>query len=175
MKKSDLKTGMRVRVRNGGVYLVIKDVDTMLYGHQDIAFVNNISFICGNDYTEDLKDNNNLNYDIVEVFQVNHDEKSLLTYAFLDLKRRFSIWKRQEYTEEQKEIFMALKVLEFNYIARDSKSITSSLCAYAKKPTKGDKIWLCNLSNRIISITTKDDIFDFLKWEDEEPFEIPTL
>lgn len=173
MKKSDLKTGMRVKTRSGKIYLVIKDVDTMFYGHQDIAFINNNSFSCGSDYTEDLKDNSNSNYDIVEVFQINHDEKSLLTDTFLDLDKRFSIWKRQEFTDRQKEIFKALKVLGFNWIARDKDN---PVIAFDIKPDRRSICWYTtNCKQAELFTKNTQEKFDFVKWEDEEPFEIPSF
>lgn len=55
MTKSDLKTGMTVKLRNGDLYKVLKDVDTLLYGHQDIFFANKeIGFIHGNFFDDNL-------------------------------------------------------------------------------------------------------------------------
>jgi hypothetical protein len=170
MKKSDLKTGMRVKTRSGKIYLVIKDIDSMLYGHQDIAFINSNSFSCGGNYMEDLKYNSDSSYDIVEVFQIHDDPKALLNDKFLDLDKRLSIWKREEYTDEQKEVFKALKVLGFNWIARDDNG--NMLMAYDEKPIKAGRYWGVNLGEYACDIAYD---FDFIKWEDKEPFEIPEL
>jgi len=175
MKKSDLKTGMRVKTRNGNIYLVVKDVDATLYGHQDVALVNNNGFILLDDYNEDLTDNCNSNYDIVEVFQITWDANSLLSDSFLNLDERFSIWKREEYTDEQKEIFKALKTLGFNWIVRDSDY---TIYAYESKPEKYKYDWQSHNetcmeigSNKILNAPH----LNFINWEDEEPFEIPEL
>ena len=173
MKKSDLKTGMRVKTRNGNIYLVVKDVDATLYGHQDVALVNNNSFILLDDYNEDLTDNSNSNYDIVEVFQITWDANSLLSDSFLNLDERFSIWKREEYTDEQKEIFKALKTLGFNWMARDKDN---PVIAFDIKPERRSFTWYSTKCKQAELFTNSmQETFDFVKWEDEEPFEIPEL
>jgi len=174
MKKSDLKTGMRVKTRNGNIYLVVKDVDATLYGHQDVALVNNNSFILLDDYNEDLTDNSNSNYDIVEVFQITWDANSLLSDSFLNLDERFSIWKREEFTDRQKEVFKALKLLGFNWIARDD--IDDALLAYDEKPRKKGGYWVVGEEDYTCDITYDFAFdFDFIKGEDKEPFKIPEL
>lgn len=55
MKKSDLKTGMWVTTRNGSKYMVVKDVQTQLYGHQEVAFMGKEGFVVGSGFDEDLK------------------------------------------------------------------------------------------------------------------------
>lgn len=170
MKKSDLKTGMRVKTRSGKIFLVIKDIETMDYGHQDVAFVNN-GFLNGTEYSDDLIHENFRDFDIVEVFN-SCKEGAYLIGELLKLEEKYSIWKRQEYTEEQKEIFKALKLLGFNYIARDEDD---DLVAYDVRPNKA-KAWWYNKS-RYNAYTNRvfNKQLDFIKWEDEEPFEIPTL
>lgn len=89
---------------------------------------------------------------------------------------KFKIVKLPKYTDEQKEIFKALKTLGYNYIARDSDYI---VCAYEKKPvTKTKYYWS---SENIISFNLETDKIlnnphlNFVNWEDEEPFEIPEV
>lgn len=72
MKKSELKTGMWVTTRGGAEYMVVKDVQTLLYGHQEIAFIGEDGFILGGNFNEDLKTTSPLSptmehYDIVEI------------------------------------------------------------------------------------------------------------
>ena len=95
---------------------------------------------------------------------------SLLNAYTFDLNKRFLIWKRQEYSVEQKEIFKALKVLGFGWIARDD--IDNALFAYDEKPIKKGGYWIAGTDGSICDIDRK---LDFIKWEDEEPFGIPEL
>lgn len=90
MKKSDLKTGMRVRFKNGRIYIVIRDYDTASYGHQDVLFVNNVGFMVGSDYREDLLYRDD-NYSVSEVYS------SPVDSYFLDIERKGRLlWERQE-------------------------------------------------------------------------------
>jgi hypothetical protein len=84
-------------------------------------------------------------------------------------------WKRQEYTDRQKEIFRALKTLGFNWIAEDEGGC---IFVYENKPTKDLEfdIWDDKSGTHLeIYIDRIMNHLDFVKWEDEEPFEIPTL
>ena len=173
MKKSDLKTGMRVRNRINEIYLVLKDVETKTYGHQDIVFIRNYGFLIGSKYREDLTATTDSDYDIIEVYEVEYN--TAFNSNVLDLEERCSIWKRQEYTNEQKEIFKALKTLGYNYIARDSDY---TIYAYESKPKKYKYIWQRSDntgvelgSNKILN----KSYLNFINWEDEEPFEIPEV
>lgn len=97
MKKSDLKTGMRVKTRSGEIFLVIKDIDSQNYGHQDVAFVHDLGFMPGDSYDCELKCYKNKNFDIVEVFRlVDTSNREFLTGNILRLDHRYSIWRRQE-------------------------------------------------------------------------------
>ena len=90
MKKSDLKTGMRVRFKNGRIYIVIRDYDTASYGHQDVLFVNDFGFMVGSDYGEDLLYRDD-DYSVSEVYASPSDS------YFLDLERKGRLlWERQE-------------------------------------------------------------------------------
>ena len=89
---------------------------------------------------------------------------------------KVKIVKLPKWTEEQKEIFKALKTLGYNYIARDSDY---SIYAFEKKPvTKLKYYWS---SEGIVSFELGTDkimnksLLNFIKWEDKEPFEIPEV
>lgn len=171
MKKSDLKTGMRVKFRNGDIYLVIKDIQH-IDGHQELAFVNENGFMLGSSYNDELNDMScdySNDYDVMEVYQINDSPISLLQSNILNLDERHLIWKRPEYTEEQKETFKALKVLGYKFIARDKDG---DLTAYNSKPTEG-KIWWFAPNDATMECELEKETFDFIKWEDTEPFEIP--
>jgi len=94
MKKSDLKTGMRVKLGNGDLCLVFKDCETQHYGHQELLFANfNYGFLIGDNYNEDLKHvSDDKGYSIVEVFTT---ETGLCDSNILNKNRLNSIWKRK--------------------------------------------------------------------------------
>lgn len=96
MKKENLKTGMRVETRNGDIYLVLKDIDTHFYGHQDIGFACDGDFLEGTKFNNDLTYDGNRDYDIVKVYQINSSPKSFLNTVTLNLDKRFLIWEREE-------------------------------------------------------------------------------
>ena len=98
MKKSELKTGMWVTTRGGDEYMVVKDVRTQLYGHQEIAFVGKEGFIVGEDFSEDLKMTSfsgpiTKGYDIVEIRGSREGFISGNTYSGRDQPL---LWKRKE-------------------------------------------------------------------------------
>lgn len=85
------------------------------------------------------------------------------------------IEKIPEYTNEQKEIFKALKVLGYNYLVRDSDK---TIYAYELKPKKYKYDWQSK-DDAYIEIETNKILnqphLNFINWEDEEPFEIPEV
>lgn len=175
MKKSDLKTGMRVRMRNNQIYLVIKDIQHV-DSHEEFAVISGTGFIKGSNYNDELINvfGYSNNYDIMEVYTINEKLNSLLNAYTLDLDKKFSIWKRQEYTDEQKEIFKALKVLGLNWIARDKDN---DIYAYYTEPRKNgwNDAWGLDCEEGYLKSNNNKEVFGFIKWEDEKPFKIPTL
>lgn len=173
MNKSELKTGMRVETREGETYLVIKDIDSRRYGHQDVAFVNG-SFLEGTSFNEDLTHKRDNDYDIVKVFNCYKETDTQLINGILDLKIKYLIWTCQEYTDKQKEVFKALKTLGFNWIARDKGC--DDLYAYSENPWINDDYdsdtWLNTEDGRCASLD--NNLFDFIKCGDE-PFKIPEV
>ena len=172
MKKSDLKTGMRVRLRNGDIYLVIRDIQHV-DGHQELAFINNSNFMRGSYYNDELINafGYSNNYNVMEVYQINEKPKSLLQCNTLNLDNKYLIWKRQEFTDKQKEIFKALKVLGFNWMARDKDN---PVIAFDIKPERHSFAWYSAKCKQAELFTNSmQETFDFIKWEDAEPFEIP--
>lgn len=175
MEKSDLKTGMRVKTRDGCVYLVICDV--LIHGEKDILFVDkNSGWISGREYKDNLicDDNVDRSFDIVEIYTID-DARDSFQHDFINLDVKYLFWKRQEYTKEQKEIFKALKTLGYNYIVRDSDN---SIYVYESRPKKYKYDWqskddiLMELeTNKILNAPH----LNFINWEDEKPFEIPEV
>lgn len=89
-------------------------------------------------------------------------------------------WSESEYIEEPKYTITSreknlLDVLlpSCKYIARDNNN---ELYIYNEKPTRTDCDWysndgiLCRISTRFFG-----NMFDFIKWEDEEPWSIEDL
>lgn len=87
----------------------------------------------------------------------------------------FKIVKIPKYTEEQKEIFKALKTLGFNWIVRDSDN---SIYAYESKPKKYEYDWQSK-DDVLIELSTSRILnashLCFIEWENKEPFEIPEV
>lgn len=106
MKKQDLKTGMRIKTRNGDLYLVLRDCETRWYEHQDILFAsfgdNNYKFLIGTTFNNDLIVINGCSeYDIMEVFTTKY---GYCDSNVLDKTSLVSIWKREEKTEKEIEM-----------------------------------------------------------------------
>lgn len=80
--KSDLRTGMRVETREHHRYVVLKDIETTFYGHQEILLAKQNEFLTGSDYKEDLLDKNDATFDIIKVWEPN-DESNLLDVSLI--------------------------------------------------------------------------------------------
>ena len=97
--KADIKTGMRIKLSNGDLYLVIKGCETKNYGKADVmANFNQNGFMLLDDYNDDLsfKDNKRVQgFEIVEVFSEN-DQAEYVSSQILNKDRCFSIWKKPE-------------------------------------------------------------------------------
>mgnify|MGYP000988648507 CR=1 FL=1 len=80
-----------------------------------------------------------------------------------------------KYTTEQKAIFKALKTLGYSYMARDSDYTTY---AYELKPEKCEYDWH-STGDTYMELETSKILnaphLNFIKWEDDDPFEIPEL
>lgn len=91
-----LKTGMRVETREGELYLVLKDCDTM-YGDGHIVFANfdQNGFLCEEDYNNDLLEQSGMEeYDIVKVYAI--DKEKIVFGTVLDPNKKYLIWERSE-------------------------------------------------------------------------------
>lgn len=169
MKLSDLKTGMWVKLRDNNVYLVLKDYETCRYGKG--MFINKINgFFSFSEYRDDLKHDNHEDYDIVQVLIPSGD-------AFvLDVNRLVPIWTRKEKPELPPELKSFFEMLDSRHkeywIAKD---IAGEVCLYQSKPVKyKDITWTGGSCTRIDFFMDKS-YFDWLSWEDEEPWYIPDL
>lgn len=112
MKKSELKSGYKVQLVNGGDYVVLKDVDTQFYGNQSVIFVSPSGFMDGDSYTEDLRHYKSRSYDIKTV------HASSLTIMSLNVNDKGTLLYQREAEKEmtieeiQKELGYKIKVVE---------------------------------------------------------------
>ena len=152
MNKSDLKHGNVVELRNGDKLLLCWHfVDSILV---DLEGRN---FITLDTYHEDLTSIDGIaDLDIMKVYQ--------------DYTCKKLLWERKEkpkLTEDEKIILKNIPK-KYKYIARD-KSGLIFLCS--KKPSKCDYSWI---GYNDIAFPY-DHLFQFIKWEDEEPYSIENL
>jgi hypothetical protein len=88
--KSDLKTGMFVKQRDGTYSIFINDTLSEINTYMELGT-----------YDNSLKHNRNSRYDIVSVYQAG-EQRGMSTY--LEGKDLTPIWERTEQTEAQKEM-----------------------------------------------------------------------
>lgn len=73
--------------------------------------------------------------------------------------------------DKEIEILKALKVLGYEWLARDENG---ELYAYYDKPTK-DHNYIFWMDDYHCFLTNGDTLFNFVKWADEEPTNIDNL
>ena len=153
MKKNDLKHGNAVKLRNG---------DTMLFcwHFPDEILVNleGRKFITFDSYRDNLTDiDNAVEFDIMKVYK---------DYTCKEL-----LWERKEkpqpkLTEDEKAILRNVPQY-YKWIARDGNGV---VCLYPDKPHKSKTIW-----DSYGVLFPFQHLFQFIKWEDEEPYLIEKL
>ena len=153
MKKSDLKYGNVVETREGIKYLYhCKNSDKFLNLDDD-------GFLWIHNFDENLNiidcDNG---LDIMKVYK---------DYTLKEL-----LWKRKEkpqikLTEDEKAILRNLPK-EYKWIARD---LSGMVYIFIERPEKGQAIWY-GCGQPMIPFY---HLFQFIKWEDEEPYSIEDL
>ena len=150
MKKSDLEYGNVVETREGIKYLYhCKNSDKFLNLDYD-------GFLWIRNFDENLKciDENEL--DIMKVYK---------DYTCKEL-----LWERKEEpkpTEDEKIILKNLPK-EYKWIARD---LSGMVYIFIERPEKGQAIWY-GCGQPMIPFY---HLFQFIKWEDEEPYSIEKL
>lgn len=156
MKKSDLKHGNTVKLRNG---------DTMLFcwhfPYEILVDLDGHKFITFDSYRKDLTDiDNAVEFDIMKVYK---------DYTCKEL-----LWERKEKTKPKAKLTEDEKVIlrnvpkKYKWFARD---INDCLYIYENKPEKGISIWEASG----LPMTSFDRLFQFIEWEDEEPYSIEEL
>ena len=88
-------------------------------------------------------------------------------------------WAESEYVEKkpiitsrEKNFLDALLLLSNCYIARDEDN---SLYVYYDKPIRGNKLWISDYACHDLPKDMYGSMFDFIKWEDEEPWNVEDL
>ena len=150
MIKSDLRYGNVVETRSGDKYLFT------FHDEEDI-FVDLTGD--GYYYFESLYFNTNYKNSDIVIMKVYKD------YTCKEL-----LWERKEktkLTEDEKVILRSLPK-EYKWIARDKNGC---LYVYASKPEKVITIW----EGSGLPMIPFDHLFQFIKWEDEEPYLIEKL
>lgn len=100
MTLKDLKTGWRVRTRNGDTYIVLRGCETDDYGHQDVIFADFYNgFLIGSDYDENLLDTTDSDYDIIRVYKTKVNGEVINRNYMGDL-----VWER---TDEPKDMTLS--------------------------------------------------------------------
>ena len=150
MKKSDLRYGNVVETRSGDKYLFTfhdeKDIFVDLTGD-------------GYYYFESLYFNTNYKNSDIVIMKVYKD------YTCKEL-----LWERKDpkITEDEKAILKVLLKEKYKWIARDKNGC---LYVYASKPEKVITIW----EGSGLPMMPFNHLFQFIKWEDDEPYSIEEL
>lgn len=162
MNKEDLKHGNVVETREGFRYLYIKDknsyYDGLLFNLDGKDFDLSI-----NNYRDDLAcDHMALHHlDIMKVYK---------NYTCQEL-----LWKRKETSHLTDDEITILRNIDkrFKYITRDEDN---RLFIYKEKPYKNDIHWSSNdINDDFLDFYMFDNLFQFIKWEDDEPYLIEDL
>ena len=153
MKKSDLKYGNVVETREGIKYLYhCKNSDKFLNLDYD-------AFLWIHNFDKNLKCINDLNeFDIMKVYK--------------DYTCKKLLWERKEkpkikLTEDEKAILRNMPQY-YKWIARDENGC---LYVYTSKPEKVITMW----KGSGLPMMPFNHLFQFIKWEDEEPYLIEDL
>ena len=153
MKKSDLKYGNVVETREGIKYLYHCNNSAQFLNLDYDGFL----WICK--FDENLKDIDDLNeFDIMKVYK---------DYTCKEL-----LWERKEkpqpqLTEDEKAILKNVPK-EYKWIARD---LSGLVYIFIERPEKGQAIWY-GCGQPMIPFYR---LFQFIQWEDEEPYSIAEL
>lgn len=151
MEKSDLKYGNVVETREGIKYLFT------FHDEEDI-FVDLTGD--GYYYFESLSFNTNYKNSAIVIMKVYKD------YTCKEL-----LWERKEEpkpTEDEKVILRNLPK-EYKWIAKDNNG---PICVFIDKPEKIGFVWSSEFF-RVLSLF--QHLFQFIKWEDKEPYLIEDL
>ena len=153
MKKSDLKKyGNVVELRNGDKLLLVQNIGLNEYKLIDLK---GYGYTTLDIYCDDLTNLEGFkNLDIMKVYK---------DYTCKEL-----LWERKEKPTEDEKIILKNIPKKYKYIARDRDGL---IFLYNKKPSKCDYSWIGYNSIAFPYY----HLFQFIKWEDEEPYSIEEL
>ena len=154
MKKSDLQDGNVVELRNGDFYVLAKIYNESIL----IALTSKYHFNFDAYYTDLTNKCGFETLDIVKVYQ--------------DYTCKKLLWERKEkskikLTDDEKVILRNVPK-EYKWIARD---LSGMVYIFIERPEKGQAIWY-GCGQPMISFY---HLFQFIQWEDEEPYSIEDL
>ena len=159
-----LEIGRVVEARDGYMGFVLKDKIIYSIGWNDLKSLNT-----------ELKCETFKNMDVVRVYDSPIVNGLSWSFSALNKDLLNLVWERKEFevTDDEKIILKNIDKI-YNYIARDADG---DLCVYNLKPNKSVKldIWITYDSELYIGITTYNHLFQFIKWEDNEPVLIADL
>ena len=150
MKKSDLEYGNVVELRNGDKYLY-----NFVTGYKLLNLTTCGGYVELYTFNDDLTNCCNL-FDAMKVYK---------DYTCKEL-----LWERKEkpqLTEDEKTILRNLPK-DYKWIARD---LSGMVYIFIERPEKGQAIWY-GFGQPMIPFY---HLFQFIKWEDEEPYLIEEL
>ena len=152
MKKSDLECGNVVEVRNGRKYFVYHSCTgkalTSLITGWSVGF---------DAYNENLTYSNDfIDFDIMKVYK---------DYTCKEL-----LWERKEKPQlnENEKVILRSLPKDYKWIARD---LSGMVYIFIERPEKGQAIWY-GCRRPMIPFY---HLFQFIEWEDEEPYSIEKL
>ena len=157
MKQEDLKNGNIIELRDGR-RAIKTNIKGFEYIRLDYISATSTALFSLYEFKDGLKGISR-NSDIMKVYE--------------DYTLKKVLWERKEkpkITEEEKVILRNLP-REYKYIARD-KINESVLCIFIDKPKKESSYWF---SDNYVSLEVYNHLFQFIKWEDEEPYLISDL
>lgn len=168
MKKSDLKCGQVVELRNNTLAMKLGNNFIYFDGYDEIE-----------DWDEDLKESytQDKNMDIMGVYDI----KNGFNFMHLSDKRKEKcflrlIWERKEIPKLTQIEIVLLEALpkDYGYIARDEDK---ELGIFESKPRKFTNWKNWDAENNFTKADTfhYPHLFNFIKWEDDEPWKISEL
>ena len=172
MKKSDLQNGMIVECENGGRYMVVRNFNEYTEicsdGARDVflGIYEDSSYMPFSDYDEDLRLNHKdiLGYSIAKVGY----PKGLGRHIGANI---VWIWERKKVILTDDEIVILKNIdKSWAYIAREK---SGELCLATDNMRKSYYYW--DTDGTMDSLYWFNHLFQFIKWEDEEPYDIDDL
>ena len=151
MKKSDLKYGNVVETREGIKYLYHCKNSAQFLNLDDDGFL----------WIRDFDENLNI---------IDCDNGLDIMKVYKDYTCKELLWERKEKPQlnEDEKVILRNVPKHYKWIARDKNGF---ICMYIKKPSKCEYSW----GGCKYMLLPFYDLFQFIKWEDEEPYSIEEL